>query len=278
MRFSDIVSKIIMVLIAIVLVTFSLSIIYPLIWMVLSGFKTNLEIFTSTWALPQSWSWENYKAAWEYGVANYMLNSVIVTVLTVLLTVFVSALAAYVLSRFEFKYKILVFIFILGGMMVAPEVTLISLYKMLQAMHLYDTYWALILTYTAFHLSFTIFLMRSYILSIPREIEESAVIDGCGSFRVFLYIIVPLSKPIIATSALLAAMWAWNEFMFALVFTKSTAMRTLPVGLVNLQGTFSTNWPMLLASLTISASVMIIVFLIFQKQMVRGLTQGGIKG
>jgi len=278
MRISDIIAKILQGAIMIFLLAFTLSIIYPLIWMVMSGFKTKSELFTSTWAFPTEWSFENYIKAWEYGVANYLLNSIIVTSATVVLTIFVSALCAYVLSRFEFKYKNLVFLFILGGMMVSPEVVLISLYKLLQVLHLYDTYQALILTYTAFHVSFTVFLMRSYILSIPKEIEESAVIDGCGMFMVFLRIIVPISRPIIATSALLAAMAAWNEFMFALVFMKTNTMRTLPVGLVNLRGTFSTDWPVLLAALSISALIMIVVFLVFQKQLVRGLTQGGIKG
>jgi raffinose/stachyose/melibiose transport system permease protein len=278
MRISDIIAKILQAAIMIFLLAFTLSIIYPLIWMVMSGFKTKSELFTNTWAFPTEWSFENYIKAWEYGVANYLLNSIIVTSATVVLTIFVSALCAYVLSRFEFRYKNLVFLFILGGMMVSPEVVLISLYKLLQVMHLYDTYQALILTYTAFHVSFTVFLMRSYILSIPKEIEESAVIDGCGMFMVFLRIIVPISRPIIATSALLAAMAAWNEFMFALVFMKTNTMRTLPVGLVNLRGTFSTDWPVLLAALSISALIMIVVFLVFQKQLVRGLTQGGIKG
>ncbi|HWQ78545.1 MAG TPA: carbohydrate ABC transporter permease [Anaerovoracaceae bacterium] len=278
MRISDIIARILQGAVMIFLAVFTLSIIYPLVWMAISGFKTKSELFTDTWAFPTEWSFANYIKAWEYGVANYLVNSIIVTSATVVLTIFVSALCAYVLSRFEFKYKNLVFLFILGGMMVSPEVVLISLYKLLQVMHLYDTYLALVLTYTAFHVSFTVFLMRSYILSIPKEIEESAVIDGCGMFMVFLRIILPISRPIIATSALLAAMAAWNEFMFALVFMKTNTMRTLPVGLVNLRGTFTTDWPVLLAALSISALIMIVVFLVFQKQLVRGLTQGGIKG
>jgi raffinose/stachyose/melibiose transport system permease protein len=115
-------------------------------------------------------------------------------------------------------------------------------------------------------------------LSLPREIEDSAYIDGCTSWRLFWNIILPMCKPIMATSALLAAMSVWNEFMFALVFIEDSTLRTIPVGIMNLRSTLSTNWTILLAALTISALPMIILFIVFQKQFVRGITQGGVKG
>jgi len=120
--------------------------------------------------------------------------------------------------------------------------------------------------------------MRSYFITLPREVEESAFIDGCNSWQVFSKIVLPMSRPIIATSALLTAMFTWNEFMFALVFIEDNSLRTVPVGLMNLRGALTTKWSVLLAGLTLSALPMIIMFLIFQKQLIRGLTSGSVKG
>jgi raffinose/stachyose/melibiose transport system permease protein len=275
---SNFISKLMNVIIFILLSVFAICIIYPILWMFISGFKSNGELFNSTWSLPKVWNVSNYTAAWNQGVGRYFLNSVIVTLATVVLTLFFSATAAYALSRFEFWGKKLVFILVIGGLMLSPEVSLISLYKLLQNMHLYNTYWALIIPYTAFRIPFTIFLLRAYFLDIPREIEEAAYIDGCSSFKVFTKVIIPMSKPILSTAALLTAMASWNEFMFALVFIEDDSLRTIPIGLANLRGAFSTNWAQLIAGIAISSVTMIVLFIVFQKQFVRGLTSGGVKG
>lgn len=187
-------------------------------------------------------------------------------------------MAAYGLSRFQFKGQNLVLILILSGLMLAPQVSLIPLYKLLQGLGLYNTYWALVLPYVAFQLPFSIFLMRSYFLSIPRELEESAIIDGCNTWKVYRHIIIPMGKPIIASCALLTGMNVWNEFMFALVFVEDSSLRTIPVGLMNLRSQLNTNFGIQLAGLAISALPMIIAYIIFQKQFVRGLTAGSVKG
>lgn len=257
---------------------YALSILYPLLWMVTSSLKTNSEFFNSPWGFAKSPQWFHYASALKYGVADYFLNSVFVTLATVGFSILFSAMAAYVISRFEFKLKNVAFAFILGGLMISPEVTLVSLFKLLQGLKIYNTHWALIVPYTAFRLAFTTFLMRSYMLSMPKAIEESAYIDGCSTVKVFSNIVLPISKPIIASAALLTAMSSWNEFMYALVFIESNRYKTIPIGLMNLRSQFDTNYPMLFAALVISASIMIILFLIFQKQFVRGLTQGGVKG
>ncbi|MFS0865652.1 carbohydrate ABC transporter permease [Fredinandcohnia sp. 179-A 10B2 NHS] len=257
---------------------FSLVIIYPLIWLALSGLKSNSDFFLNTWTLPKEWLWKNYKAAWDAGVGEYFFNSVLVTVISVLLILLIGAMAAYGLSRFQFKGQNLLLMLILSGLMLAPQVSLIPLYKLLQFLGLYNTYGALILPYVAFQLPFAIFLMRSYFLSIPRELEESAIIDGCNSWKVFWHIIIPMGKPIIASAALLTGMFVWNEFMFALVFIEDSSLRTIPVGLMNLRSQLNTNFGIQLAGLAISALPMIIAYIIFQKQFVRGITAGGVKG
>lgn len=262
----------------IVMFAYALTVIYPLIWMLLSAFKTNKQLFASPWSLPTNWSMENYITAWEIGIGTYFMNSVIVTVAATAITVTVSALLAFGLCRYRFRAMDIGFMLVLGGMMLSPEVSLISLYKMLQFFGIYNTRWALIIPYAAFRIPFTTFLLRSYFLSIPAEVEESAFMDGCNSFGIFWKMTLPMSKPILATGALLAAMTFWNEFMFGLVFIESSALKTIPIGLMNLRGTLTTKWSIMLAGLSISAIPMILVFLVFQKQLVRGLTAGGVKG
>ena len=257
---------------------FSVIIIYPIIWLGLSGLKSNADFFLNTWSLPEEWLWGNYQAAWDAGIGQFFINSVFITVVSVVSVLLLGSMAAFGLSRFQFKGQNIFLVLILSGLMLSPQVSLIPLYKLLQAVGLYNTYWALILPYVAFQLPFAIFLMRSYFLSIPKELEESAIIDGCNIWQVYWHIIVPMGKPIIASCALLTAMNVWNEFMFALVFVEDSALRTIPVGLMNLRSQLNTNFGIQLAGLAISALPMIIAYIFFQKQFVRGLSAGSVKG
>lgn len=256
---------------------FALMIILPLIWMVVSSLKNNTEFLSKPWGLPSVLKWENYAYAMKYGVGRYFLNSLIVTAASVAGTVFFSALAAYALSRFQFKGRNAVFLFILGGMMISPEVNLVSLFKLLQDLKLYDSYLGLIITYCVFQFSFTVLLFRSYMLSLPKAVEESACMDGCSVIKSFLYIVLPMCKPVLASGALFATMHSWNEYMFATVFIESDRLKTIPVGLVTLQSALKTDYPVLISGLVISAAVVIAAFLIFQKQFIRGLSQGSLK-
>ncbi|MFM1652425.1 carbohydrate ABC transporter permease [Brevibacillus sp. B_LB10_24] len=257
---------------------YAICVIYPIFWLAMNGLKTNSQFFLDTWSLPTEWHWENYKAAWAAGVGKYFLNSVLVTTVSVGLVLLISSLAAFALSRFEFKGRQILFILILSGLMLAPQVSLISLYKMLQLLGIYNTYWALIIPYVAFHVPFAVFLIRSYFLSLPREVEDSAYIDGCNSWGVFWHVILPMSRPIIASTALLTSMSIWNEFMFAMVFVENADLRTIPVGLMNLRSQLNTNFGVQLAGLAISALPMIVAFILFQRQFVRGLSAGSVKG
>ena len=269
---------IIKTLVLAVLFAYALTIIYPLVWMVIQGFRTDREFFTDTWGMPEVWVYQNYIDAWNVGIQTYFMNSVFVTVISIILTIIASSLLAFFFTRYNFKISKPLFMLILGGMMLSPQISVISLFQLLQNMGLYNTHWALIIPYVAFRIPFITFLIRSYFLDLPREIEEAAFIDGCSSFRIFLQVVMPISKPIIATSALLAAMTFWNEFMFGLVFIESDALRTIPVGLMNLRGTLVTRWTTLLAGLALSALPIIMLFLVCQRQFVRGLTAGGVKG
>lgn len=259
------------------LIFYFLIIAYPLLWMVMSSFKSTEEIFTNSWSLPKTWLVENYVAAWESGISSYFLNSVIVTGLSCILTVFVSALGAYGLSRFEFKGKTFILVICLGGLMLSPQVSLIPLYNIIQKLGLYNTHWALILPYVAYRIPLTILLIRAYFLSIPKELEEAARLDGCTSIGILFRIFIPMSVPILLTTTILTAYYTWNEFMFAIIFIDDDSLRTIPAGLMQFRDALQTDWGVLLAGLTISAAPIVILFLFMQKYFIRGIASGSVK-
>jgi len=262
----------------IILIIYFIIIAYPLFWMVINSFKSTDEIFGNSWAFPDKWLFSNYVEAWDTGISSYFVNSLIVTVSTCLLTVSISALGAYGLSRFEFKGKQLLLIFCIGGMMLSPQVSLIPLYKLIQALGIHDTYFAMILPYVAYRIPITVLLIRSAFLEVPKDLEESAVLDGCSTWKIFTKIFVPLNLPIMVTATILTAYFTWNEFLFALIFVDSESLKTIPAGLMQFRDALQTNWGVLLAGLMISAIPIIILFLCMQKFFVRGLTSGSVKG
>ncbi|MFA6940143.1 MAG: carbohydrate ABC transporter permease [Clostridiaceae bacterium] len=266
------------ILINIFLFFLVIIVLYPLYWTIINSLKTNNELFISPFSLPHKLIFKNYISAWNLGLSQYFLNSIYVSFISIAITVFLGALCAYGLSRFDIKAKNLIFMVVLGGLMLSPEVALVSLYKILQTLHLYNTRWAMIIPYIAFKLPFSVFLMRSYFISFPKDMEEAATIDGCNTFQVFYKIVVPISLPIFASTAIMDAIFVWNEFLFALVFVESKAITTIPVGLMAFRDALNTDWTVLLAGITIATLPMAILFLCMQKYFVKGLTSGAVKG
>jgi raffinose/stachyose/melibiose transport system permease protein len=256
------------------LIALVVAILYPLLWMVLGGFKNNQEVFNHPWGLPGALRWGNYGRAWQLGVFRYFTNSVVVTVASIITTTLISAWAAYGLTRLRLPLSNAVVLLVLGGLMLAPTVALIPLFRLLQAIGIYDTYWALIVLYTAFRLPFTTFLIRAYMIELPGEVDEAATIDGASRTQTFWRITLPMCRPILVSAALLQALFAWNEFVFALVFISDESLKTLPVGLVSMQSRLLTDWPVVFAGLTMAALPMVVLFLIGQRQFLRGLTEG----
>ncbi len=250
----------------------------PLIWIVVSSLKTNIEFLTDPLGWPSELMFENYLHAWNRGFSTYFFNSILVNVITVILTLILASLCAYGLARFKFRGRDTIFYAILAGLLISPHVAVIPLYRLLISIGLYDTYIGLILPYVGFRLPFAIFLIRSYFLSIPVEIEESAYIDGCNSLTLFIRIIMPISKPIIATAALLTSRFVWNEFVFALIFIESSSKYTIPVGLTHFQDTLTASYGIMLAAIVIAAIPMVLLFLAMQKHFIAGLTAGSVKG
>ncbi|MFI0262293.1 carbohydrate ABC transporter permease [Streptomyces sp. NPDC017056] len=256
------------------LAALAVAVVYPLCWMALSGLKTNGEIFSDPWGLPARPDWGTYADAWHQGVLGYLLNSALVTAASVLAVVLVSAWAAYGLTRLALPCSQPALLLVLGAMMLSPTVALVPLTQLLQALHIYDTYWALIVLYTAFKVPFTTFLVRAYLLGQPVEVEEAALIDGASRWQTFWRVVVPMARPILVSAALLQALFAWNEYAFALVFITDDHLKTLPVGLADMAGRLNSDWPMLFAGLTIAALPMIVIFLVAQRHFVRGLSEG----
>lgn len=255
----------------------AIAVLYPLLWMILGSFKSTAQIFGDPWAFPTSLSFLAFADAIQQGVLTFFGNSLVVTGASVIGVTLVSAFAAYPLSRMKIPLSTPLLLFILGGLMVTPTVALVPLFQLLQAIHLYNTTLGLIVLYVAFRIPFTTFLIRSYMLGLPKEVEEAGVIDGANTWQIFWKIILPLSRPIVVAAAMLQALFAWNEYAFALVFINNQSLMTLPVGLAQMQGRLVSNWPALFAALTIAAVPIIIVFILGQRHFIRGLSAGASK-
>lgn len=261
-----------------VLVAFAIVILYPLIWMVISSMKSYEEIYNDVWGLPSTWIVENYSLAWSKGISGYFVNSVIVTGTTIIAVLIIGSMAAFALARYRTRLIDLALIFTIGGMMMNPQVALIPLFNILSSFHLINTHWALIFTYIAYRLPLTILLLRGYFLSIPKELEESAIIDGCSEFGIYRRIYLPMSTPILLTTVVLTAFFAWNEFLFATIFIDSESLKTIPSGLMNFRDALRTDWGVLLSGMVIASMPMVALLIFLQKYLVRGLSEGSVKG
>lgn len=256
------------------LVALAVVVLYPLLWMVTNALKTNAELFGDPFALPSSWLWENFAKAWSQGVGDFVLTSVSLTVLATLITELISAWAAYGLTRVDIPLNRTFTIVVLAGLMLAPTVALIPLVKLFQAWGLYDSFFGLLILYTAFRIPFTVFLIRAYMLDLPREVDEAASIDGASRAATFWRIILPMSLPIIATTIVLNVLQNWNEYLFAMIFTSGSGVETLPVGLADMMSKNGTQYPVVFAGMVMAALPMVILFFVCQRYFVRGLAGG----
>ena len=252
---------------------------FPIVWVVLSSFKTNREILSNGLQLPSTFSFSGYKQALEMApILKFFVNSLIVSFASTALNVFILAMAGYVFAKKKFRFKNLIF-GILSLSMVIPSTALMSpVYTVITKLHLYDTKMALILVYTALNRPISLMILRSAFAAIPTELEEAAYIDGAGFFRTFWQVMMPCAKGGLASAAVLAFLGSWNEFTFALLLTSSTSTRTLPLSLSYFTSQFSFNYTAMFAAITIAVLPSIIVFSIFQEQVCSSLTAGSVKG
>lgn len=252
---------------------------YPLIWLFINAFKTNDEIYSEPFALPNQWHWGNFTRAWEVSsMGTAMVNSIIVTVLALALTLLLGALSANAIARFNFKLKMPIVGLFLIGMLIPIHSTLVPLFILMKKVHLLDTYSALILPYAAFELPLAIFVISAFMSSLPKEIEEAAFIDGTGYWGIFWRMMLPLSTPAIATVSILGFLRFWNDFAFPLVFINKSSLKTLPLSLSVFSNGYSTDYSLTMSAMALAVLPTILIYLFFQEQIMKGMVAGAVKG
>lgn len=251
----------------------------PFVFMVLNSFKDKFEILTEgVFAIPKKFEITNYVNVIKGNFIHFFINSVIVVVVALSILLFISACASYPLSRFKFKLGKPIYGIIVACMSIPIHITLIPVFKMSQALKVYDSIVALIGPYVATAIPISVFILTSFMKEIPKEIEESAEIDGCNRFQMFFKIIFPLAKPGLATLAIYNGVNMWNEFSFAYTLTQSAKNKTLPLAVWEFQGQYSMNTPMIMTVLTLTVIPMILLFAFMQERLVKGMTAGAVKG
>ena len=251
----------------------------PLVWMLFVSVKDNAEIFSSPFALPQRIQWENYTFAWTAGLlGKATLNSAIVCVVTLILSMIIGSMAAFAIARMRWKFAKLMMTYFMIGMMVPVHCVLIPLFKTFSAMGLYNSLLGLIIPYTTFSLPITILIMTGFFENMPRELFEAACIDGCTIYKCFTTIALPLSKTGLFVTGLMSFVANWNELLLAMVFISDDTKKTLPVSLSKFVGPYNTNYVQMFAAIIIAIIPTVIVYCCFSNQIVDGLTAGAVKG
>lgn len=263
------------------LILCSVIFIYPLFYLIFYSLKTNNEIFlTNPFGFPRDIQWINYvNAINAFDILAYFKNSIIVSVVSIVgILVFVLPFS-YSTTRMIWRGKDTIINYITMGLFIPIQVIIIPLSILVRDMHLSNTYFALIVPYIAFNLAFSSMIMSTSFAGLPKEMEESAVIDGAGVFRTFISIIVPLVKPAIATTVIFAFLNVWNEYTVASILISKNSVKTLPIGLANFVGAHSTDWGAMGACLVMASIPTIIIYLIFSEQVEKAMTIGGaVKG
>jgi len=251
----------------------------PFFYMIITSFKTLPEFLSGNlFKLPASWKPVNYMTVFKGAFLRYFFNSLVLILISLSLLLLLSAFAAYPLSRMQFPLNRPIFSLIVAAMSVPIHITLIPLFVMAIDTGLYDTLWGLIGPNIAFNLPMSVFILTSFMHSIPRELEEAADIDGCGKFATFFRIIFPLSASGLATLGIYNGVVIWNEFSFAMTLTQSRGVRTLPLAIWDYQGQYSVNIPVIMAVLVLSALPIILLYIFGQDKLVKGMMAGAVKG
>lgn len=268
-------------IILIILISYAIIQIYPFIWLIFSSFKTNSELYGGNiMGFPNNLIWDNYKDAFFGGkVGLYLFNSALVTTLTIAITLIISCMAAYAIARLKWRFSKAAMTFFLLGMMIPIHATLLPLFISFRNVHILNTYWCLILPYVGFGIPIAMYILVGFMQKIPKEMEESAFIDGAGVFTSFYQIIMPMVKPAMATVAIFTFLSSWNELMFAITFISKSQFRTLTVGLQSMVGQYATKWGPINAGLVIGTIPTVIIYSFMSKEIQNSLSAAGaVKG
>lgn len=250
---------------------------YPLFFTLNNALKTNKEYILDRFGIVSAPTFDNFVQAWTRSrLSEYFLNSVTATVGACVLLILLSSMAGFALAILRFPLRRLVFIAILASLMIPVQVVLVPFYKTIIAFGLLNTRIGLILSYTAFFLPFSIYLMTSFYAGLPRELTEAARIDGCSYRQIWWHVIFPLGKPAMITLGILNALYCWNDVLISLLVLQNE--RTLMVGIAALRGEYTTNVPLLCAGIVLAALPIVALYLVFQRQIVNGIATGAVKG
>ncbi|MEK3912083.1 carbohydrate ABC transporter permease [Paenibacillus sp. FSL H7-0331] len=261
-----------------IMVIIALLQLIPLAWLVLISFKNNSEIqLGGIFSLPKVWLFSNYSSAWVQGqVGENFLNSLIVGIITVFFVLLLSSMMAYALTRMRFKFSNILLLILLAGVMVPIHATLVPLFILLKNLGLLKTQLSIILPYITINIPVGIFILSSFLRSLPKELEEAAFIDGYGIIRTFFQVVLPLLKPTLASVGIFTFLHVWNELLMAATFIQKSSLRTLPLGLMNFSGEYSVEWGPLCAAMLISTIPLILIYIYFSEQMEKSFTAGSI--
>ena len=261
----------------VVLVIVAIAINLPFFWMVITAFKNESDVFSMPPKFyPTVYDFRNFVRAFKIvPIARYLFNTLVVSVSVTLLQLVLNTLAAYGLARIEFKGRNLVFLAIVGTLMVPPEVTLVPLYILIRKMGMVNTFRALIIPFMSS--AFGIFLLRQFFMTIPKELEDAARIDGCGRLRILWHVMIPLSKPALWTMALYTFLAHWNSYMWPLVVINNDQKQVIQVGISRFASMWETEWTLQMASSTVAIVPIIVFFFFVQKQFIEGISISGMK-
>jgi ABC-type glycerol-3-phosphate transport system permease component len=262
-----------------VLVLVAVQAILPILWMVSGSLKTSAELYTNVWGPPKATQFGNYGDAWTEGkISLFLKNSIVIVGMGLAILITTASLSAYALARLRFPGRNLIFWLILATMMVPPDVLTIPLFLVVRDIGLLNTRIALSFVYAAGGFGISVFLLRGYFLAIPRELESAAVIDGASRLQIFRHVILPLSRAGMVTVIILQAMGMWNDLYLALIFLRKEEMSTVPLGLLGFFQRHTIVWPKFLAGLVIITIPITVIYILGQRQFVKGVTANAIKG
>lgn len=256
----------------------ALSAIFPLVFMASASFRTQHDWEHARFGWPTTWSIDAYQRAWvSANINTYFLNSMIITAVTIALSVAFASMAGYAFAKLHWRFRDGAYFYVLSWMAIPPLLLMVPIYVQMSQLHLINTYWSVIFLYTALNLPFNCYLMTAFFRALPDELVEAARMDGASLHRIFLQILLPLCRPALATLCIFNILYVWNEFVFALLLLQTDKVRTLTVGVLQMQGRFFHDYPAFMAALLIASLPVVGVYLIFQRHLVRAIVAGAIK-
>lgn len=270
-----------MVVTQIVLIAWAVMVIFPFLWMIMTSFKTNIDILFSPWKLPAALEWDNFNRAWNQAhIGRYFLNSFIVIIMSLTGTLFVSAMAAYVLARFSFPGRSALYYLFMAGLMFPVFLGLVPLYFVVKNLSLLGTYHGLALVYIAYSLPFTIFFLTGFFKTLPGEVAEAAIVDGANQYQVFFNVMLPMAKPGLIAMGIFNFLGQWNQYLLPLVLMPNENRYVLSEGLAFLaiQQGYANDYAALFAAMVITMVPTLVVYVLFQRRLESGLTAGALKG